>query len=74
MSTSVTSRLEEMRKTGGDKWLSLLNTGTRAPGSPVIDGVSHWAVPSITYTCTRYTVNTNMDTNMEVCNYTKDEH
>ena len=26
VSTSVTIRLEEMRKTGGDKWLSLLNT------------------------------------------------
>ena len=26
MGTSVASRLEEMRRTGGDKWLSLLNT------------------------------------------------
>ena len=26
MATSVTSRLEGMRKMGGDKWLSILNT------------------------------------------------
>ena len=41
MSSSVTSRLEEMRKTGGDKWLSLLNSGARNSASPIIDGVSH---------------------------------
>ena len=30
-----------MRKTGGDKWLSLLNTETRSTGSsPILDGVS----------------------------------
>ena len=41
MSSSVTSRLEEMRKTGGDKWLSLLNSGARNSASPIIDDVSH---------------------------------
>ena len=47
VSSSVTSRLEEMRKTGGDKWLSLLNSGASNSGSPIVDGVSHKMYSSV---------------------------
>jgi hypothetical protein len=42
VSTGVTSRLEEMRKTGGDKWLALLNSDRSrgSPGSPGDDVVA----------------------------------
>ena len=39
-SASVTTRLEEMRRTGGDKWLSLLNTDRTKYSVPISDGVS----------------------------------